>query len=471
MQTFASDSAHLATMDEEYSVCLFKVGVKYEGKPKEWIFAGKVRVHLRPITYLAFGETMSKKGKIKPVLFSVGEDRKLVRYDIKGSNLEKLKIAEVIEIEQESIPTSCIWYPINLYKENALLVTNSDYKLKLWQFLDDDKTICRKTCLGPTFGTPIKQLILIAPQSSRGDTNDLYLGYSSNEKIVGLIKLPLDGNPNNSMGLIAHPGKISSISATSDGKYFITSGDYSVNIWNIDVLALEENFFRIPFIKSDAQEVPDDEYYPRFLEGGMDGQIHREVKDFFYYAQIRAKDEHTTKARNLDGKVPLESISEMMKALGYYPTLKEIENMQNEIRYKDYSETGEFVNELNLDMFMKLYVNQRPFYSIHSSNIMSALRVLSKKGDNSSTQIEDTISREDLLYYLQNFGEKMSEAEIKDCLHIFEGKGEIQDLLPEKIDFTHFIGETLGFEELNEQGSLENSKEMTEIMVEDSSFK
>ena len=35
----------------------------------------------------------------------------------------------------------------------------------------------------------------------------------------------------------------------------------------------------------------------------------------------------------LDGMVPLENISEMMRALGYYPTNKEIENMMNEVKY------------------------------------------------------------------------------------------------------------------------------------------
>ena len=35
----------------------------------------------------------------------------------------------------------------------------------------------------------------------------------------------------------------------------------------------------------------------------------------------------------LDGMVPLENISEMMRALGHYPTNKEIENMMNEIKY------------------------------------------------------------------------------------------------------------------------------------------
>jgi WD40 repeat protein len=62
---------------------------------------------------------------------------------------------------------------------------------------------------------------------------------------VGIIKLPLDGNPNKTMGLIAHPSKIVGISSTSDGKLFFTSGgtDFAINIWSVDFLALEENFF------------------------------------------------------------------------------------------------------------------------------------------------------------------------------------------------------------------------------------
>lgn len=55
------------------------------------------------------------------------------------------------------------------------------------------------------------------------------------------------------------------------------------------------------------------------------------MKDFFYYSQIRSKDEDSTKARKLDGKVPLRAIPDMMRSMGYYPTLKEIENMQKEI--------------------------------------------------------------------------------------------------------------------------------------------
>lgn len=70
---------------------------------------------------------------------------------------------------------------------------------------------------------------------------------------MGIIKLPLEGDPNHTMGLIAHPDKITSITSTSDGKYFITAGcnesrnkeevNTSVNIWEVDVAALEQHFF------------------------------------------------------------------------------------------------------------------------------------------------------------------------------------------------------------------------------------
>ena len=38
-------------------------------------------------------------------------------------------------IEQECIPTSCIWYPINSFKEDVLLTVNEEYKIKLWHIM------------------------------------------------------------------------------------------------------------------------------------------------------------------------------------------------------------------------------------------------------------------------------------------------------------------------------------------------
>lgn len=93
----------------------------------------------------------------------------------------------------------------------------------------------------------------------------------------------------------------------------------------------------------------------------------RDLKDFFYYSQIRSKDEHTTKARKLDGKVPLEAIADMMRSMGYFPTNQEIENMKNEIKFSKHLETGEYVTELEINTFLKLYVNHKPVYGVSKS--------------------------------------------------------------------------------------------------------
>lgn len=67
------------------------------------------------------------------------------------------------------------------------------------------------------------------------------MAYATKEKVIGIIRLPLNGNPNNAIGLIAHAGKITSINSTVDGKLFFTSGaaDFCVNMWTVDYDSLK----------------------------------------------------------------------------------------------------------------------------------------------------------------------------------------------------------------------------------------
>lgn len=57
--------------------------------------------------------------------------------------------------------------------------------------------------------------------------------FGTAEKIIGVVKLPLDGNPNNSLGLIAHSGKINHIEVSPNGTFVFTSGDEDItlNVW------------------------------------------------------------------------------------------------------------------------------------------------------------------------------------------------------------------------------------------------
>jgi|TARA_B110000285_G_scaffold229766_1_gene295160 hypothetical protein len=53
--------------------------------------------------------------------------------------------------------------------------------------------------------------------------------------------MPLDGNPNKTMGLIAHPNEIADFACSADGRYLFTCGgdDLSVKMWSIDVNPIE----------------------------------------------------------------------------------------------------------------------------------------------------------------------------------------------------------------------------------------
>ena len=102
---------------------------------------------------------------------------------------------------------------------------------------------------------------------------------------------------------------------------------------------------------------------------------------------IRSKDENTTKTRKLDGKVPIEELPNLMQAMGHYPTLKEIDNMKDEVRFSDFTETGQYVNSFDLDTFVRLFVNHRPVYGIGKPHIEKAFAALlggDPKGSNPS---------------------------------------------------------------------------------------
>lgn len=62
--------------------------------------------------------------------------------------------------------------------------------------MKDNFKFCKKTCLGPVYGGAINKLLILNPNDAQNDYQDKYLAYSTKEKVVGIIKLPLEGNPN-----------------------------------------------------------------------------------------------------------------------------------------------------------------------------------------------------------------------------------------------------------------------------------
>lgn len=220
-----------------------------------------------------------------------------------------LKVVREFGIELEAQPTACIWYPqLNPpdSQEGLILTANDEYKIKLW---NPTTKSSRRTCLGPTYGGEIVKLKLL----NFADRNQKYLVYSTETKVIGLIQLPLDGNPNKTMGLIAHPGQVADICVSNDGRFIFTCGgdDLAVNMWAVDVSPIEQA------ISLQGEGI---DPFINLIEGGREGQTFQDMNDFFYYAMIRSKKENTTSTRKLNGYVPIDQIPNLMRAMGYYPT-------------------------------------------------------------------------------------------------------------------------------------------------------
>lgn len=367
----SEDGEYMAVCDTNRCVCLFKKDHLHgdSQKPIEWQFNGKVMSHEIEVSSIAFGHGLNEAGKTSLRLFSIGKDRRLFEYDVYNSQMNtQLFVKSQFKIEQEFHPSACIWYPVKDQKEGLLLTAISDYKMKVW---NPSAQSSRKTCLGPTYGGEINRMkkLNVAGQE------DHYLMYSTNTKVIGLIKMPLDGNPNKTMGLIAHPNEVADFCADVEGKYLFTCGgdDLSVKMWNIDVNPIEYA------IQRGGEGI---EPFINLIEGGREGQNYQDMKDFFYYSMIRSKKEDTTKTRKLDGTVPLIELPNLMRAMGYYPTEHEVAQMTDEVKFSEYSEDGIQTDTVDLNTFIRLFVNHRPVYGIGKNNIEEAFKSLCNESGN-----------------------------------------------------------------------------------------
>ena len=140
------------------------------------------------------------------------------------------------------------------------------------------------------------------------------------------------------------------------------------------------------------------------------------MQDFFYYSMIRSKDENTTKTRKLDGTVPLNELPNLMRAMGYYPTEAEVRNMTEEVKFSVYSDLGDPTTSVEIDTFIRLFVNHRPVYGIGKNNIEDAFAALA--GDVGSLQL----TREELLTTLQQDGEVLGVEELQQWFQYLVGK-------------------------------------------------
>lgn len=162
------------------------------------------------------------------------------------------------------------------------------------------------------------------------------------------------------MGIVAHPNEVTSLAVSFDGRYLFSAGGYdlSVNMWKIDVEEHKRSREISAAAAAPNEEVADEDSVPTaaqrnaaeiaalrpffsLLEGGEGGELHQDIVDYFYYCQLRALGEDSMETRELTGEIPLEEMPSLFRSVGFYPSEDEVLNMVNEVRYKNFVNTGE----------------------------------------------------------------------------------------------------------------------------------
>jgi len=134
--------------------------------------------------------------------------------------------------------------------------------------------------------------------------------------------------------------------------------------------------------------------------------------------------------------------------------------MKDEVKFSNFAETGQHVVDVDINTFIKLFVNHRPVYGIGKNNIQDAFAALLssegavKGGILSRGKIKPkTINHfniDELIRLLREEGEYMGQQELEECLNLLVGDSNFKTALLAEMQADDFAENILGFEEVEE---------------------
>ncbi len=473
---------YIATGDLGRHVALYRWYHRDEStdKPVEWIYVGRSRSHTKPIVDVAFlppnwgakdGAPIGTIGGSRldadatPRLFSLGEDRALVEYDVLKSSLRKgLRTKNRMKVDRAATPTAFLArgggsprlccatdaYQIKLL-DRKQAPRRADRKssspkraARTTDRRSGDRYQCVRTTVSPTYGGPISALAVIPRVGSDGKSiqDSSYAYYSTYSKVVGLMKLPLDGNPVKTSALVAHAGEISGVACSCDGSYLVTAGgdDRSLSVWRVSYRAMDAAVV----LGGDAKTA-----YANMVRAGRGPAAFDELKQYFVLCQLKDQGLDTTEARRVTGLISREQVINLFRAMGFLPTQDDIRNVYTEIdRDESLPRSKDGQPLVDFDTVVRLYANHRPVVGLLKEDMEAALATLSGGGEAK----ELAIDRDELLQKLQSSGDAMTAEEIAACLRSLQGESDstaaakLVARLPAKMNAQQVAEDLLGFE-------------------------
>ncbi|KAJ2952482.1 hypothetical protein O0L34_g6800 [Tuta absoluta] len=446
---FSPDSMTLAFSDIGRTVGVYK----YDCETMLWNFIGKHRAHYNDINSILFLPAKNPNGEYK--LLSFGNDRIMAEYDIGESFNEYLEILSLDRMDQTGVPlVAIVWpEPENLDPETChtrmptVMVANDEHKYKIVNY---ETTMTLATYLGPRYEHPVRNMMLVHRKDETKTTS--YLLFAT-KILVGLQKLPLDGNPWKHVAMLGHPNQIITLCFRNDYGNLFTIGarDNCVTQWQGNTRSVE---------KTSLLGGGDLDPYYCLVENGRPGWLFQEVRDMFYYIQILCQGTFSPAMRRVKDFIPIDSLPDLMRALGFFLTEYEVENMLIEAKYQIYNRKPRA--EIDFEEFVKLYLNHRPAFLESNKKLRTAFKVFSE----TSTREGDFMRRDDFIDMLCSYGECFTRELAWYLLSIlfgqsFEDRATAPEddfsFMPSKIKFSDFVTNILGipdFDNVSEQQSI-----------------
>ncbi|XP_050431893.1 cilia- and flagella-associated protein 251-like isoform X2 [Adelges cooleyi] len=376
------------------------------------------------------------------MVYSVGADHRIVVFKFDKKKNERMEFVKSISTETWNEP-QCIMR--STFREQVtFIISGKDLRLYEW-----DENRCIKTTNGVQLKTPLR----ILKESVKCNK----VVFFCNDKSIGMLRQPIDGNPYASVAITGSSTKLLDLDVCPRSNYLFTISENSSSglMWSVN-----SNYLR----KLERFGGAGLTAYSPLLEGGINGPEMTRLKENFYCVQLvtSSKPEVDTVLTEF---IDVCDVSLLMRAMGFYPSESEVENMTHEMLIRDDAKLGHPSTAMTFDELVVLYVNHKSQVDLRIDDVEKSFNyTVCSDPVNSCYDGTRVLTRESFVDMMINRGEKIDFREMEILLHILSKTTEdisprgnqqqsiysIHSILPFAFTFQEFMKNLLGFKNIEQ---------------------